>query len=706
MKYWNRAPLFRVLLPFLAGILVEIFYILNFQLAFYIFIALIIAVIVFTLSKKLYRKWKIRWVYGILINSLFFFTGVVITHLKSDKNLKDHFSTSRNATLFIATLDDQLHEKKNSFKTVLNIRSVKSADGDWENVKGNVLVYFKQDSAAAKLKYGDVILFNARLQKTEPPKNPEEFDYMEFLSFHNIYHQVYLAGNKWVYLGDNDGNFIKRYAYDLRDKLVTIFEKYIPQKREYAVASALVLGYEDSIDAELINAYASAGALHVLSVSGMHVAIIYIVLSGLLVWLERNKHTRHLKFIILLLFLWFYAMITGFSPSVLRSAAMLSIVIIGNWLQGNDNIYNTLIVSVFALLLYNPFFITEVGFQLSYLAVFGIVYLHPMILRLFESRYWLTHKIWEITSVSISAQLMTFPLGLLYFHQFPNLFFISNLVVIPLATLVIYLCIILLFIASLPFAAYYLSKVCYALLFALNKSVLIVEEIPYSILKGISISVFETWIIYLLMTMILLFILYKRPVYLNISFLLLITLLAGQLFESYSIAHHKKFIVYNVPKESAYDLIDGRNNYFIADKNLSGDHSKMMFHVIHNWWAIGTEKTDFIEFTGQMLKDKSVLIKNNFISFNDRKIGVIKDKWKGYNTQHKKIKLDYLVIAGNRFLKIEDLRKYFDFKLLIIDSSNPLWKANKIIEECKKLKVSYYSVLHSEAFVVNFQENK
>ncbi|MFI5220437.1 MAG: ComEC/Rec2 family competence protein, partial [Bacteroidia bacterium] len=587
MRIWNQVPLFRILLPFIAGILVEIFYPLPVKLFICLLASFITVVSLFTFFKFLKRSRRLNWINGVSINAAFFSLGVIITYLNTDSNLKNNFSRFPQATAFVASLDDQLHEKRSTYKSVLNILSIKDENGEWEPVRGKVVAYFKQDSLAAKLKYGDLIFFKSVPQATQPPKNPEEFDYKQFLSFHNIYHQLYLAGGKWIPLDDNDGNFIIRYAFDLRDRLVNIFKKYIPQKREYAVASALVLGYEDSIDAELINAYASAGALHVLSVSGMHVAIIYFVLSGLLVWLERNKLTRHFKFIILLLFLWFYAMLTGFSPSVLRSAVMLSIIIIGNWSFGNTNIFNTLIVSVFVLLVYNPYLITEVGFQLSYLAVFGIVYLHPMIVRQLEFSSLLTHKIWEITSVSISAQIMTFPLGLLYFHQFPNLFFVSNLVVIPLATVIIYLCIFLLFVSSLQYAAFYLSKVCYGLLFVLNKSVLIVEEIPLSIAKGISISVFETWIIYLLMAMILLFILFKRPRYLQLSFLVFIVLLSGQLYERYKLNTQKKFIVYSIPKESAFDFIDGKNNYYLSSEQLYDDKSKMMFHVIHNWWALG-----------------------------------------------------------------------------------------------------------------------
>jgi competence protein ComEC len=403
-------------------------------------------------------------------------------------------------------------------------------------------------------------------------------------------------------------------------------------------------------------------------------------------------------------------MLTGFSPAVLRSAMMITVVIVGSWSDNNTNIFNTLIASAFVLLVYNPFLITEVGFQLSYLAVFGICYLYPMIAKWFEFSNWLLHNIWQITSVSISAQLMTFPLGLLYFHQFPNLFFVSNLIVIPLSTIIIYMCIALLASCTIPFLpsvmfiiSKYLSVGCYWLLYMLNQSVLITEKIPYSVLSRISITVFETWIIYLLMAMFIFFLIYKRPVYLFAGLGFTLILCINQLSESFSINSQKKIIVYNVSKKSAIDLIDSRENYFIAPPELVNDQSAMMFCVNHNQWALGLEETKNINSDNSYFKDEKVFVKNNFIQFFDKRILVLKNKFmsKYHSKLGEKLKLDYLILSGNNFQKIKELTNYFDFRMLIIDSSNSFWRAEKIIKECKENHINYFSVPHSGAFVAD-----
>jgi len=710
MRIWTQVPLFRLLLPFLGGILIEIFCPLKIEIYLFILPAFISIILLFTYSKKIYRRNRIKWVYGAALNASIFLIGAVLTSLHTGKNFKNHFSYLQNRKEYIGVLVDQLHKKKNSFKTIAEVKSVKSGTNGWKHVNGKVLMYLAIDAVSSKLKYGDVIIFNAEPQQVSPPMNPEEFNYKRFLSFHNIYHQVYLATDKWKNLNYTEGNPIRKYSYDLRDRLVEIFRTKIIREQEYGVASALVIGYEDNIDAELINAYSSAGALHVLSVSGMHVAIIFIIFSWMLSWMDKNKWLRHLKFIILILFIWFYAMLTGFSPAVLRSAMMISVVIIGSWRKRNTNIFNTLIASAFVLLVINPYLITEVGFQLSYLAVFGICYLYPMIAKWFEFSNWLLHNVWQITAVSISAQLMTFPLGLLYFHQFPNLFFISNLIVIPLSTVIIYLCILLLVISSFPFyvsimmiISKYLSVACFGLLYILNNSVLLTERVPYSVLSGISISVFETWIIYLLMAMFIFFLVFKRPVYLIAGLGFTLILCISQVSECIQFKDRKKIIVYDVRKESAYDFITPSKNYLIADSGLTKDQSRMMFHIIHNRWALGMDSSNIIYAHNPFFKNENLFVKNNFIQFYDKRILVLKNKLTSFQPGNTglKLKLDYLILSGNKYQKIEYLKNYFDFKLLIIDSSNSMWRAEKLVKDCRESHVNYYSVQHNGAFVAD-----
>ena len=209
--------------------------------------------------------------------------------------------------------------------------------------------------------------------------------------------------------------------------------------KQLKVASALLLGYRENLDKELVKSYASAGAMHVLAVSGLHVGILYLLLTRIFSFLKKVKKVKNGKFILTILivsFLWFYAIMTGLSASVMRATTMFSFIVIGNeLLNRKTSIYNTLAVSAIILMIINPFIVYQVGFQLSYVAVVGIVYLQPKLNRLFYSRYKLVRGVWAITCVSLAAQIATFPLSLHYFHQFSTYFFISNLIVIPASSL-------------------------------------------------------------------------------------------------------------------------------------------------------------------------------------------------------------------------------------------------------------------------------
>ena len=184
-----------------------------------------------------------------------------------------------------------------------------------------------------------------------------------------------MSDKKWISTNKNEGSFILKTSISLRDYFLNIFKQYNITGNEFAVGSALILGFEDKLNPEIISAYSSSGALHVLSVSGLHIAIIYVVLLKLLFFLDKFKNGKIIKAIILVLMLWFYACLTGLSPSVMRAATMFSFIVIAKLFNRYTNVYNTLAASALLLLIINPYLIMEVGFQLSFLAVFGIVML-------------------------------------------------------------------------------------------------------------------------------------------------------------------------------------------------------------------------------------------------------------------------------------------------------------------------------------------
>ena len=481
---------------------------------------------------------------------------------------------------------------------------------------------------------------------------------------------------------------IMKFAFVYQKKLLKVLESNF-QDEELAVISALLLGYKDLLDRETIMTYASSGAMHVLAVSGLHVGIIYLVLNSLFFFFGYFKYGNYLKALALILSLWAYAMLTGLSPSVLRAATMFSFIIIGSALKRETNIYNTLAASAFVLLLYNPYILLQVGFQLSYAAVLGIVYLQPKLYNLFIPSNWLMDKVWAITTVSIAAQLATFPLGMYYFHQFPNYFLLSNLFVIPLATFIINGGILLFIISFIPLFSNSIAWLINKLLLFLNLSVNWVESLPYYLTLGISITKIETLIIYSFIFLFVVAITNKKVRIIQIALSVAILFMGMQIDEQNSASQQQYFIVYNVPKERAIDFVDGNQNYFIASDNLNNDKSKMRFHIQHFRWerrVINSSlvSTDFI--TSNYCKS------NNYIQFFDEKI-LLWDK--NFVKPINSLLLDYIIVSGKGKLDLENI----NCKQVIIDSSVPKYKWEQIKKECLKWDIPFYNVNTKGAFL-------
>ncbi|MFH1321799.1 MAG: ComEC/Rec2 family competence protein [Bacteroidota bacterium] len=807
MNYWNQFPLFRLILPFIFGIITAIFFEKELSFLTEVLIILFVIVIILAFARKFYLKYQYRWLFGCLVNLIIFLSGYQLTIEKTEKFHPIHFSKQHLHTdapqgegksptlahafnvdslnvgsplplgkadgqlsplsegegwverwngLVIANVVDPVIEKQRSIKTIVEV--VKSGrlpgskmsgvntlhhDGEntphnelyWLSTNGKAIIYFQKDSMSKRLQYGDQLLIDVRFTDVKPPQNPSEFNYKRYLSFHSIYHQAYINSDNWRLLNKGIGNPVLKYAHSLRNKLLNVFRNNKVEGEEFAVASALILGYKDDLDTELKRAYSSAGAMHVLAVSGLHVGIIYLFMNSLLFFFSRVKYGNIIKAVVLILFLWAYAVLTGLSPSVMRATTMFSFIIFGKIINRYTNIYNTLCASAFLLLLINPFLIVEVGFQLSYAAVFGIILIQPKLYHLptrnsidtrgwepdipyIPGAGWLLDKIWAIITVSIAAQIATFPLGLLYFHQFPNYFIFSNLIVIPMAVVIIYLGIFLFILSPVSWLSGAMAKAFTASIAFLNGSVKYIEQFPYSLTQGISITILETWLIYILIAFILAFFMINQMKYLRYGLLFFAVFLVFQSAENYREEMQRKFIVYNIAQTSAYDFINGKQNLLIADSSLINNKNKLLFHIKHYWWDNGVENVNMLglEKMNMASVNGNVFIKNNFLQFYDKRIALIRshsplphreeefaserqdmERKQGIKTR---IKIDYALVANNSKIKITDLLMLYDIGSIIIDSSNSYWKANKWVEECKTLNIKCYSVKHSGAFQV------
>lgn len=704
MKYWNQFPLFRLILPFIFGIITALLINSEIHIPILIFVSLLIFVLIFAFYSNRLVNYRNRWLFGIIIYVLLYLFGFELCIDTTPKFKHNYFGNFTKAnSIVISEVTEPIVVKAKSYKAIVKVIYVKDSN-KWVGTSGKAIIYFQKDSLSSQVHYGDRLLMNIRFDMVKTPQNPDEFNYKRYLSNKGIYQQAYVKSGTWYLLSSNNGNKLIAYSIGLRNRLLHILKQNKVTGDEYAVASAMLLGHSDFLDSDLRREYSKAGAIHILCVSGLHVGIIYLVLNYLLFFLDKIKYGKYLKTMILISLIWFYALITGLSPSVMRASTMISFVIVGYAIKRYTNIYNTIAASAFLLIIINPYIITEIGFQLSYSAVIGIVMLQQPMYKLWITKNWFLDKIWALMTVSVTAQIGTLPIAVFYFHQFPNYFILTNLIVIPLSSLIIYSG-ILVFLTS-PFAllSAFFSKILVGLIFVLNYSVRFIENLPFSTTNRISINYVDMFFLYGIIASLVVFFLLKNKVFFKYALLSLIFLLISFSVKNIEHTKQRKFIVYNISKASVYDFIDGKKDYLFADSLLLKNRKKQLFHINNYWIKSQIKRNVLVDLNDSQMdsilnEDKKILDKkNDFIQFYDKRIAVVNNEFKSLKI-HKKIKIDFLIIADNARVKVSDLLSEFNIGQIIIDSSNSYWKSNKLIGDCKELGIKCYSVLQSGAFV-------
>ena len=694
----NQSPVVRLLLPFISGITVMILFPFPIIYAMSLLIVVFAMHLFFQSVHSLSSSFKWRWLMGLFISCMFFLSGCFITWLGTGTNNALHFGNI-NSKIYIARVEEPPVFKEKTIKLITSVHYAKEGTQLFKT-KGKLLVYIP-NTAALNFNYGDYFVFTAKPHKIEQPKNPEEFNYAEYLSFHNIYHQVFLKEGSFHKTGLNEANLFYAASYNLRDYLISILKTTIPDKNIYSVGSALLVGYDDDLERNLMNAYASSGVLHVLSVSGMHVAIIFKVLEWLLSFLLKIRRGKHCYFALIILVLWFYAFLTGLCPSVLRATMMISFIIVGKWSGRNTGIVNTLVVSCFFLVIYNPYLVVDAGFQLSFLAVLGIVLLHPLLFRHYQPRNKFLLAVWGVLSISICAQLITFPISLFYFHQFPNLFLFTNLLIIPATTAAIYGCIALVILFKVPILGAAIAKFCYACIWFSNLTVEFAGGLSFAVTNGISITAMEMVFIYIIIFTGIIYLIQKRWAHIAIFIVLLTSFLFLQSIENIYQSKQQSIAVYSIKGHTAIGFISGKNCYLMTDSALMQDDKALHFHLQQHWWKQGITKPILLN---EEIDVDNLARKGNHVLFNRKKImimdSVYATRFAG-KVEQPLLNVDYLVLTGNAPISLHKVRKFLNVQQIIIDGSNNYSKTKRWMSEARNLKIDCYSTKEKGALICN-----
>ena len=662
-------PLARITIGFVAGILVA--YCFKPSVSF-VFSLLFVTVCAFVIAYFVSKRNVVNPIYfGLATYFLAFGIGESTQIIHTNSFQSTNYIHGKAVFEKPHSVSVTIREKLRS--SIFNDRYIVLVNKIDDSLKtGRILLNVRKDSLNSPFEIGTHLKIKGSLYKNSPAKNPNQFDYGKYLEGKQIYAQMY-ADVSEIKIGSIIEKDVWYYTSKLRAKIIRNLEKSNFHKAELNVAIALILGQQQDISPEIIKDYQYAGAVHILSVSGLHIGFILLFVTFLLKPFPNTLRGSFIKLIIILLSLSSFGVIAGLAPSVLRSVTMFSFVAIGMYLRRSTNIFHTLLVSMLLILLFQPSFLFDVGFQLSYLALFFILWLQPLLSSLWSPKYKIVNYFWEILTVSFAAQIGTLPLSIYYFHQFPGLFFVTNLVIIPFLSVIMGLGVLVMVLAAFDFVPLFLAKSLEWSIYILNKIINSIASLEQFIFRDIPFN----WqlLLSLYLFIIATIIWFKKPNFSRLV-LALLSIIVFQIafFQTHlTIQNQRELVIFNSKKHTLITERNGANITLYANDSLLKTISE---NKAFTSYSMGNFSS---------LKFKKRL--RNLIYFNGNKILVVDS----LGVYPKEIHPDIVVFTQSPKINFERFLQATKPKVVIADASNfrtiqKLWKGT-----CLKEKIPFHA---------------
>lgn len=679
VPFFRKAPFIRILPCFIAGILIQYYFPHNILLPTTILlIALLLLIVHAFISAKL--KFRFRKLTATLLYTCLFCLGTILTRERNIYYQKDWIGKYTAETKpMLLRFSTQPIERDKTWKIEAGIFAFQDQK-TWKKVSGKILVYV--DKHTQGLQKDQWINTKKTLQPIAQIQNPGSFDYAAYCARQGIYHSLYLQEKDFYIVEQSKQG--KNILVQAQEYVRTVFDQYIPEEQEKAIAEALVIGYKYDLNDDLLQAYSNTGVVHVIAISGMHLGLIYGILLFFTKLLQRNVISRWIRALLILLLIWAFTLLTGAGPSVLRAAVIFSLMLLGELLLRRNNTYNTLAASAFLLLLVNPFYLWDIGFQLSYLAVLSIVWISGPLYRSVYISFRPLRYLWQLMAVTISAQVLTMPIILYHFHQFPNLFLITNLLIVPLSGLVLYGCIVLLAISPFHAAAMMVGDIIEKILRLMNQLILFFDQLNFAVTNHINLHCIQVVLYYLMVIAIGGRIVYKQPKYTIIAIASGVIIIGFHTNRQINIRTTGHLIVYQMRGQTMADIGSGGMYYSWTSDNPNKKAEKFL--------TASRTQLGLVQRKGTLSTKKYPVVRINQHSL------VFTDK----APIHGSFPADIVVVQKGSFLNMSDLHRFFNARLYIFDGNNPLWKIRKWKKEADSLHLRHHSVPEQGAFVMEY----
>lgn len=666
-------PLARISLFFILGLLL---YQKGIQPnGFVVFIFLFAGLVVLAVLHRYAKKRNVFKGFGWLVALLAIALGLSTAAFHQDNRSRLHYSylTEDQVTYhFQLTLHEKLKNTKKNQRYVAIIKSI-----NHRKSAGTILLNIRHSAQNKNIPIGSHLAVDGLLYHNKAPFNPNQFDYSDYLENQQIYAQIYTSWSKLEVI-KTESNLWSKFS-NFRTKIINNLKQSNFNSKELAVMIALLLGQQQDIDPETLQEYQLAGAVHILSVSGLHVGFIMLFISFLLKPIPNTSRNSYIKLLIVVLALWSYGILAGLAPSVVRSVTMFSFVAVGQHLHRSVNIYHSLLVSMLLILLWKPSFLFDVGFQLSYLALFFILWLQPLIADFWQPKNKIGRYIWDILTVSFAAQVGTLPLSIYYFHQFPGLFFVTNVLVLPLLGIIMVVGLTAVIMGCFGIVPQFVIVPLEMMIAFQNKCIGWVASLDAFVFKNIGFTTAMLWTSYLLIITGILWL--QKPSYRKVMATMCSVILLQMvcLYNKWQFTITEEMIVYHLRKNTM--ITERKNNNVTVFGNDSIQTSATKSQTLQSY------------LTGNFAKLSQKEELRNLYYFKSQKILLIDSS----ATVPPELQPDIVILVNSPKI---NLNRYFTAhkpKQIVADGSNyksyiRLWKAS-----CLKAKIPFHTT-HEKGF--------
>jgi competence protein ComEC len=686
---WRTAPFLRVIIPLICGILAS-----HYLAGWWQWWPFVLATVIIFFLWAHWMALSFPKLYGIALFGCWLVLGAALYRLSRFENHTDFIGKQyQKGALVAATLTTPPEPKAKSFRAEATVRQWDSATGSWKALSGKVILYFAKDSFPAGLGMGSKIAFTKTLQPIRSAGNPGGFDYQKYAADHGWFFQLYVTKDEYVVAKEKGNTGWRNWPYRARDFLLATLRRYIPNPLNLGVAEALLTGYRNDMDKELSLEYAGSGVAHIIAISGLHLGMIQAGLLVLLTPVARLRHGKNIRALIVIIFLWIFTLITGAGPSVVRSALMFTILLFGEVIGRKGNAYNSLAASAFLLLMWNPVVLFDVGFQLSYSAVLSIFMFNAPIGRWFQTGNRWLNKGWQMLVVTLSAQILTLPFVVYYFHQFPVYFLLANLLAIPLSWVALNLSLLLtIFFFWLPPVATWLGKGIDLSIAAMNSSISFINALPMSRIENIYLPLPQAILLMLVIALLSGWLLLKNKECAVWALGGLLTFIAYREWVWQHNGEQQKLIVYNIGGQTAIDIIKGHEVWFWGDTACLADpwlyrNNILPSRILH-----------------QVKKDNQLPVDTAL--FHQLVVGgqkiVVVDKELD-TRQSGRVETDILVLADNIKAKPEWILEKVACRTIVADAKLPFYRVAQWQIAADSLHLRFHPVAVKGAFVLNLK---